>query len=172
MSELEERLRVLREVFSFIPEELEELIRMEKDEKPAVEIELRGELTSHKALLKETLENLGYFVYVRKYGIVSSKIKSVAETLGRLFDDGAYKHAGAIGLLLGYDFHDIIYYLIKTGEDKFLNVPFPRKRIAFPNLDDVEEQFGKRYVEFYAERRQKDYVGKRKEITEGGEIIE
>jgi hypothetical protein len=165
----EERIEVLvnalRSARLWSPQGQDEITKLEKDEKPAVEIEIfyekrkcrnRDKAIRQVAILKKRFEELGYFaVYNHKDALCVSKIRSVAETLAQLFADSAWKNAGAIGLLLGYNFEDVLEYLIRTREDDFLNIGIPRPfrpRKLSPSPIEVEEEFGKRYRDLFSQK--------------------
>jgi len=93
--------------------------KMERDEKPAVHIEIYDIPVDRVVSFKMELERLGYFVFMDKHAhLCVSKLRSVAYWLCEMSNNGFYKNAGAVGIILGIPLVEVIAYVRRTGEDE------------------------------------------------------
>jgi hypothetical protein len=121
-------------MFAEIPESVfEHFEALEKDEKPAVHIEIYSEKKmigdqlktfpidpKRHQEFKNAVQKLGFYVFQsRNWNLSVSKIPSVAYWLGKMDDEGFYKNSGSVGLLLGYPLKGVLDYIKRTKEEDF-----------------------------------------------------
>jgi hypothetical protein len=106
---------------------------LEKDEKPAVHIEIYSEKKMMEGRsktftidpkrhhdFKNALQRLGFYVFQsRDWNLSVSKIPSVAYWLSKMDEEGLYKNSGSVGLLLGYPPKEVLDYIKRTKEEDF-----------------------------------------------------
>lgn len=98
------------------------------DQKPAVSIEIYNRAPERVLAFKSQLEQF-FFVFgdyedkgaYESYHLSVSKIKSIAQYVHIIEKEGFADSAGAIGLLLGYNFGEVLDYIKKTNEDSLRN---------------------------------------------------
>lgn len=98
------------------------------DQKPAVSIEIYNKPLERIEEFRKKLECY-FFVFGNyrnrgtydSYHLSVSKVKSIASCIDTLERDGFAGSAGAIGLLLGFEFHDVVNYIKKTNEDSLID---------------------------------------------------
>lgn len=122
------------DMFAEFPKSIFEYFEaLEKDEKPAVHIEIYFEKkivgnqlktfpidSKRHQEFKNSLQKLGFYVFQsRGWNISISKIPSVAYWLSKMDGEGFYKNSGSVGLLLGYPLKEVLDYIKRTREEDF-----------------------------------------------------
>jgi hypothetical protein len=99
---------------------------MLNDQKPAISIEIYGRPQDRVRELKRSLERF-FFVFGEyddtgqfpSFHLSVSKVKSIARYVDIIQKEGFAQNAGTIGLLLGYQFNEVVNYIQTKREDEF-----------------------------------------------------
>jgi hypothetical protein len=102
------------------PDICEYFEKLEKNEKPSINLEIYNQPLARITSLKNALEKLRFYVYESNHHHLSvSKIPSIAYWLCQMDNDGFGYNAGAVGVLLGIPLKEIYKYVKRTKEERF-----------------------------------------------------